>query len=449
MTMIELMATTSVLKKWKQNNSASRREIGVLDRWKTADPDNDRPLSAEEIDRMKVFLRDHALGVYLDLFPEERSSIDLEEEERRRAERAELAEKQFQLQEAAIRRAALEDYAAGLGDAYNWDWDGVILEELQYQLGAEDDWAIWESSRMRWWPGRLMQSLWADPAFVLNGTPIIRVHAEADLLCDVPKNLQTQRLLEELNRESTFSAHVWYPDAGKIKLRCNSYFEPKRTKWLIGFFRVIVALQATEAHESASRLAQRFKARPDSSPHPTSGSRQKSHAVLHCGLKPMMQARSAMVEEMEHAMASKTVAHRGKYALLASGGRSARVRLELPRGCAIPFALVYASTDWKHPWLGEGLRVVLQIPSLPDQSFADSAFINGLNIAEATELSKCEGWGAWCADPLRDGGLAFSCFVPADMYCPGLLNSLTMYMSNRVQWLAAHLRPADANARLQ
>ncbi len=447
MVFIEVMAYTWVLRKWSQNKNASRREIGVFSHWASSDPANNLPPTAEEIDRMKQFLRQHALGTYLDIFPEERSSIDEEEEKRRRAERAERAEKQFQLQEAAIRRVAVEDYAAGRGDHYNWDWDGVILEEVQYQLDAEDFWTIWEPGRFRWWPGQLMQTVWADSAFLDHGIPIIRVHAETDLLRNVPNTFQTHWMLAKLNQQSAFSAFVFYPDAGKIKLRSNSYFEPKCTRWLINAFTHIASLQAAEAHKDLARFARQFTARPDSSPHPKSGFRQQSHAAL-CYISEFSAEDSAKRMEKMKQDLPLAVADFGVDPLTVLDLPHVAVLLDFPVPGCTPTALLRVSTDWQHPWLGEGLRLTLQIPKVPDQDLTDARFINHLNIAEATERTRFDGWGAWCANPVRGSVWGFSCFMPASMYASGLLKDLITSMSNRARWLASRLCPADENARV-
>ena len=56
----ELLAAHLVLKGWKQNPTATKREIGVWGHWKEDDEENQCPLWEAEVQRMKSFLRGHA-----------------------------------------------------------------------------------------------------------------------------------------------------------------------------------------------------------------------------------------------------------------------------------------------------------------------------------------------------------------------------------------------------
>jgi len=68
---VELMAITSVLSQWKKNPSITKREIGVWHHWEGEDPEYDKPLTENEVERMKKFLRDHSPTTYYKMFPKE------------------------------------------------------------------------------------------------------------------------------------------------------------------------------------------------------------------------------------------------------------------------------------------------------------------------------------------------------------------------------------------
>jgi hypothetical protein len=68
---IELQSTYFVLRSWKQDPAATKREIGVWDHWGQEREENDRPLSEAEVQEMKLFLRRHAPTSYFEIFPEE------------------------------------------------------------------------------------------------------------------------------------------------------------------------------------------------------------------------------------------------------------------------------------------------------------------------------------------------------------------------------------------
>ena len=67
---IALMATYAVLKKWKENPSASKRKIGVWWGWCQPSEENNLPLSEAEVTTMKRFFEEYAPTTYRELFPE-------------------------------------------------------------------------------------------------------------------------------------------------------------------------------------------------------------------------------------------------------------------------------------------------------------------------------------------------------------------------------------------
>ena len=53
----EIVAADLILKAWKKNPTATKRQIGVWQHWKVDDEENERPLSESEIQDLKKFLR--------------------------------------------------------------------------------------------------------------------------------------------------------------------------------------------------------------------------------------------------------------------------------------------------------------------------------------------------------------------------------------------------------
>jgi hypothetical protein len=66
--MIELQATYLVLKKWKQDAAATKREIGVWHHWKEETEGNHLLLTEIEVERMKAFLQRNAPTSYFEIF---------------------------------------------------------------------------------------------------------------------------------------------------------------------------------------------------------------------------------------------------------------------------------------------------------------------------------------------------------------------------------------------
>jgi hypothetical protein len=68
---VEIQSAYLILRSWKQNPAATRRELGLWAHWKEDREENDRPLSGEEVERMKAFLRRYAPTSFFRLFPKE------------------------------------------------------------------------------------------------------------------------------------------------------------------------------------------------------------------------------------------------------------------------------------------------------------------------------------------------------------------------------------------
>jgi hypothetical protein len=72
--MIELQATSLVLKSWRENPARTKRQIGIWRHWNEAEASNDQRLSGDEVNRMKMFLRRNAPTSYFEIFADEKTS---------------------------------------------------------------------------------------------------------------------------------------------------------------------------------------------------------------------------------------------------------------------------------------------------------------------------------------------------------------------------------------
>ena len=68
---VEVMFHGFVLRKWRQNPQTPKREYGFVSAWRDGSPENDLPLSAEEVARDKGWMREKAPLSFLSIFPEE------------------------------------------------------------------------------------------------------------------------------------------------------------------------------------------------------------------------------------------------------------------------------------------------------------------------------------------------------------------------------------------
>ena len=64
---VELQAVYLILSKYKADPSLSRKQIGTWSGWEKGLAENDRSLSAREVDRMREFLKRYAPTSYFKL----------------------------------------------------------------------------------------------------------------------------------------------------------------------------------------------------------------------------------------------------------------------------------------------------------------------------------------------------------------------------------------------
>jgi len=60
----ELLCYYNILKAWKKNPKLHKKELPGWSSWKEDIPENNKPLTAEEVRFYKNFLRKHAISSY-------------------------------------------------------------------------------------------------------------------------------------------------------------------------------------------------------------------------------------------------------------------------------------------------------------------------------------------------------------------------------------------------
>jgi hypothetical protein len=104
-------------------------------------------------------------------------------------------------------------------------------------------------------------------------------------------------------------------------------------------------------------------------------------------------------------------------------------------------ALFTASATDRHPQLGSGLQLHLQLPFLFSES-AGTEVACHLNILEIAQDRNTHALGAWCLGPAAPGqtsahSVSFVSFIPAAAYRKGLLQVLAVEMALRTRWIAS------------
>ena len=67
---VEIQAAYLVLRTWKENPGATKRQMRVSARWNENWDESNSPLSSAEVQRMKIVPRPHAPSSLFELFPE-------------------------------------------------------------------------------------------------------------------------------------------------------------------------------------------------------------------------------------------------------------------------------------------------------------------------------------------------------------------------------------------
>ncbi|HZH98535.1 MAG TPA: hypothetical protein VEX38_06150, partial [Fimbriimonadaceae bacterium] len=95
-------------------------------------------------------------------------------------------------------------------------------------------------------------------------------------------------------------------------------------------------------------------------------------------------------------------------------------------------SVLEVSTDEPHSVLGHGLMFRLKLPlKFEVHKMAHCAL--ELNKLERTEWLRSHFLGSWCCD---NGILEFECFVPNVCYHPAVLESLSLGMAIRAEWVS-------------
>ena len=325
------------------------------------------------------------------------------------------------------------------------DVGSEVLNFVFATMKIDDGWSVRESRSFTWWGHRLAQRIWAEPVRLSRDHHIVRIHAETAMLRDVPDTPEMRAGLAHLNTFMHLNALTWSPDTRAVRLHAAACFHPGNREWLQSLFVAAVGLQSADAHIKADGLARLLGGELDVSGHPGSGARHEPDDMLNVIASlfaPQGAGASPWTEPDFTAAADMTP----RPWVLANGDATG-LTAEFPFTGDVPAAiagraetaLLTASSTERHPQLGSGLLLRLQLPiNFPKDNGSSAALT--LNLLEATEMTDTHTLGAWClgpalADRSDSHSLNFVSFVPAVAYRKGLLDVLAMDMAIRVRWV--------------
>jgi hypothetical protein len=321
-----------------------------------------------------------------------------------------------------------------------------VLDFLFAAMKIDGAWSVREPRSFTWWGHRLAQRIWAEPVRTSHDHHIVRIHAETAVIRDVPDGREMRVGLAAMNVFMHLGALTWSSETRRISLHSAACFHAGNRQWLQPLFLAAVGLQAADAHIKADGLARLLGGEPDVSAHPTSGVRGEPDDILNV-IASLFAPRGADASPWTEADFKAAADMKPRPWVLANGDATG-LTAEFPFSGDMPAiaagraetTLLTASSTERHPQLGSGLHLRLQLPfNLPKDQGSEVAF--ALNLLEAAETTNTHTLGAWCLGPVLPGrtdthSVIFASFVPAAAYRRGLLDVLAMDMAIRARWVA-------------
>ncbi len=303
----------------------------------------------------------------------------------------------------------------------------ALVEHLFREMQIDEEWAVRQERGFTWWAGGLAQRIWSEPPVDDFGMQLSRVHVQTDLLSGLSSTEQIDRL-GEFTPFATMSCLVVHE--GEVRLAASAYVHEETLELWEHLFTAAALLQVADAHATVDDIAEFTWSRPATSQHPIHGIRDVPHDALNVvrdvfvppGTRPSMYVGSDFV------VAQRTV---GRIAGVHSTADKVGLTSEFPFGESTAF--LWMRTDIQNPRLGNGLTIVLILPTRFPAGERGALALE-LNRRELAELTRAPLIGSWCPDPELDQMLRFVSFLPNSCALPGLASNFLLYWATRTKW---------------
>lgn len=317
-----------------------------------------------------------------------------------------------------------------------------LLDRLYEQMEIDEEWSVRDGDSFTWWGHSLAQRVWFEPPVEEAGFEITRIHAETQLLKDVPATNENAEKISVINCYASLSSMVWNPEEGEINYCCSAYFHRQNFNWLVKLFMGAAALQAADAQIKVDHgLVDLLGGVPNESSPPGRPRRADEDGMLYV-IEEMFAPAGAgdspfTGEDFRRALAMEphpwVMATEGKNCMVAEfpfhGDRPALMGMSGTDPSKCETALFKATAEERHPQFGSGLFLRLTLPPVGVEGTGN--LVCGLNWDEAGEWSRSHILGAWC---LADLGITFVSFIPAALYREGILDAMIQSMAMRARW---------------
>ena len=295
-----------------------------------------------------------------------------------------------------------------------------------------------------WWPGDYCVKIRAYLNPENKDYPGFKLQMKTDFIADIEVNERFERMSSDLSRYST-STYAWAYEPVFLKtkhgisnknvdlfLSSSVYIYEEIADWAAELFAHTAIIQPINAQIQAATMAELFgTGRPNQS-ELSPGSPKELDNILEVvkdvfvpqGQKPSFFSGSDEFEQFTEKYARQD----NCFGMGDQGGMT----LETPFGQ--DSALIRFITSEKHPQLGNGLLMTIQLPWFDDK-LEIARQTAELNYYETVYWTSFPQLGCWHSAQGRDNedGVAFSLFLPNAVFRPGLITNLAFWAVARAQ----------------
>jgi hypothetical protein len=312
----------------------------------------------------------------------------------------------------------------------------------------------WVDNGFDWWPGSFRVGVrhqgGSDP-------DRWRVSVATDFMEDVPVgDRRFTHLTSSIGVFASSYSYVYLTErmAARVKARTSNslclfssaYISSDLMAWLPAYLARVAILQPIDAEIRARSQAELFGGRPAFAPEAKIKLEYDEmldvvkNVYAPAGEEPNWWNEAGAFEEF---VERATVEEDGMM-FLATSEEPVRVSLNGDRLLVVvvfndqPARITLRCGD-RHPQLGNGLRVTVQLPALPDKDQAVEHAAS-LNLLEAETWTDFPQLGCWATRETDEGGheIAHASFIPNALSGPGIAENYIYWSLARVRW-AEHM----------
>src|SRR5262245_13689252 len=277
------------------------------------------------------------------------------------------------------------------------DIDKRALEALYRAMRVDSEWSTLGTDHFSWWPKDFVQHVYVTTPVESAGHRVSRIIVKTPVASGVD---ESKRLYEVLNGQNfecvSLNALVVDSVCDTVNYAMAATVHEGVLPFAAAFLPVVAAMQATDAQSQAAALAEQRIGRFAVSAHPTSGPRNRADDTLHVVERLIVPLGERSSQWCGQEMLDMTAALK-RTSLFAIGDDTGAT-------AEFPFfqhtSLLRLNALSKHPLLGSGLGVTLQLPfNFTVQEMPPHVIAGYLNKMELSPDTISDFRGAWCVFP--------------------------------------------------